>query len=49
MIDFVCATNNETVLKNNLKKSILFKQKHFILQKGYTNVPMGLENGLKNI
>lgn len=47
MIDFVCATNNETVLKNNLKKSILFKQKHFILQKGYTNVPKAYNEAMK--
>lgn len=47
MIDFVCATNNSIVLEKNLKRSVLFKQKHLILQEGYSNVPKAYNKAMK--
>lgn len=48
MIDFICATNNKDVLKKNLKQSLLFKQEHFIIQEGYTNVPKAYNKAMKD-
>ena len=47
MINFICATNNNIVLEKYLKKSILFKQKHLILQKGYNNIPKAYNEAIK--
>ena len=39
-IDFICAINNEEILEKNIKQSSVFTSARFILQRGYTNVPV---------
>lgn len=46
-IDFVCATNSDDIIEKNLKLSRLFSRAHFILQKGYTNVPRAYNDAMK--
>jgi len=43
-IKFVCAVYNERIFEANLKNSSIFSLDRFILQRGYTNVPLAYNN-----
>lgn len=46
-IDFICAVNNEEILEKNIKQSSVFTPARFVLQRGYTNVPVAYNEATK--
>ncbi len=46
LIDFVCASNNRTLLKNNIEKSAIFNKYNFIIQRDFANVPMAYNQAM---